>query len=115
MAKVTNNTNQYKNAFENACRNALNEIAKAGHTDLVANCVTGVGTPAPGTLKKGHHYKITGIKKVTWGNYVPYAPYVEFTNFKHKGTRSSWFRKTLRADTQKFNQILAKHLKKVGV
>lgn len=106
MAKVTNNTKEYKKAFEFACKNALNEIGTTGKADLMANCVVDTGT-----LRRSHHFKVESIKRLVWGNYANYAVYVEF---RQKGGRP-WFRKTLRADTQKFNQILAKHLKKVGV
>lgn len=119
MATVNNNTESCLNAFENACKNALNEIAVTGNVDLVANCVVHIIQPGekysgvPGTLRRGHSYKVNGVKSVTWGNYVKYAVFVEFVNFTKKGKRD-WFRRTLRADKGKFKLILESHLKKVG-
>lgn len=114
MAKVENNTGAFKDKSRNLVNAALNEIARTGNADLVANCVVHkveegekyYGTP--GTLRRGHAYKIEGLR-VTWGNYVYYAPYVEFINFRKKGRRD-WFRKTLRADAPTFKKILEKHL-----
>lgn len=102
---VTNNTKAFKNAFNNVCKDALNEIGITGKADLMANCAVDTGV-----LRRGHNFKIEGIK-VTFGNYVNYAPYVEF---RAKGSRP-WFRQTLQSDIDKFNNILKKHLKKVGV
>lgn len=106
MAKVINKTSQYIKSFEMAAKKTLEEVGVTGKADLMANCVVDTGT-----LRRSHHFKVEGIKKVIFGNYANYAPYVEF---RTKGGRP-WFRKTLEGDTGKFKAIMEKHFKKVGV
>lgn len=120
MGVEFNRTQETINKMEMLVDEALKEIGKTGNIDLVANSPVHKIKPGekykgvPGTLKRGHSYKVTSnskTKKVTFGNYVYYAPYVEF---KEKGKGGNpWFRETLREDREKFLQIVKKHLKKV--
>lgn len=103
MARITNNTNEYIKLFEKAKNNTLNEIGVVGKADLMSNCAVDTGT-----LRKGHSFKIDN-SKVIFGNYINYAPYVEF---RKKGGRP-WFRKTIINDKDKFYKIIIKHFKGV--
>lgn len=120
MGVEFNRTQEVIKNLERVSRECLQEIGKTGNADLVANCPVHIIKPGekykgrPGTLRLGHSYKTTfnsKTKKVTFGNHIYYAPYVEF---KEKGKGGNpWFRETLRADREKFLQIVKKHLKKV--
>lgn len=103
--KIKDNTNATIQKLNACISSALNEIGATGRVDLMANCVVDTGM-----LRRGHNYKVNGIKSVTFGNYVSYAPYVEF---RRNGSRP-WFVSTIKNDKSKFNKILEKHLKKVG-
>lgn len=103
--KVNDKTDATINKLNVCLSSALEEIGATGRVDLMANCVVDTGT-----LRRGHNYKVNGVKSVTFGNYVQYAPYVEF---RRNGARP-WFVSTIQNDKTKFNKILEKHLKKVG-
>lgn len=119
MARIYNNTNKLLSNLDASVKACMLEIGTTGRADLMANCVVGKNTPAPGTLRKGHFFRLSDgfswsggfrTKKVIFANYVEYAPYVEFKR-QSKGGRP-WFRMTLKADTEKFNNILKKHIAK---
>lgn len=108
MSKLTDNTDEFKEAFNNSILSCLNEIGTVGKADLMSNCKVRTGALRRGhffrTDKEGNNYKVIFI------NNVQYAPYVEFKQFS-KGGRP-WFRMTLRNDAELFNSIVKKYIKR---
>lgn len=107
MAELINNIDEIKRQFLEACENGMNEIGITGTAELQSNSPV-----LKGFLRRSLTFKKANKSSkynVTFGSSLDYAPYTEFRN-KSKG----WMRGTMRGFSSEAQEILKKHLRKVG-
>lgn len=107
MAELINNIDQIKRQFLEVCENAMNEIGITGTAELQSNSPV-----LKGFLRRSLTFKKANTSSkyiITFGSSLDYAPYTEFRN-KSKG----WMRGTMRGVSSEAQEILKKHLRKVG-
>lgn len=107
MAELINNIDEIKRQFLEACENAINEIGIIGTAELQSNSPV-----KEGFLRRSLTFKKANTSSkyiITFGSSLDYALYTEFRN-KSKG----WMRGTMRGFSSEAQEILKKHLRKVG-
>lgn len=107
--KLINNFTQKQQEIKAAIANTAAEVGAVVVADLQAN------SPVKhGLLRRGHNFKLkkSGNSNIlSIGNYMYYAPYVEFKPVGRGG--NPWFRKTLRADAPKIKKMCEEGLRRV--
>ena len=107
MAELTNNIDEIKRQFLESCENAVNEIEITGTAKLQSNSPV-----LKGFLRRSLTFKRVNTSNrysITFGSSLDYAPYTEF-----RGKSKGWMRRTMRGLSSEAQEILKKHLRKVG-
>lgn len=107
---LIDNTDKIIQQFNNAMRDAFNEIGITGTAQIQA--LAPVDT---GNLRRSYAYKVSiGSKDfvVVFGTNITYAVYVEMKP-EARGGRPH-LRKVIESEIEEFNKILRKHLQRVG-
>lgn len=107
MAELINNIDKIKRQFLEACESGMNEIGITGTAELQSNSPV-----LYGFLRRSLTFKkatISNKYSVTFGSSLEYAPYTEF-----RGKSKGWMRGTMRGLSYEAQEILKKHLRKVG-
>lgn len=107
--KFVNNILNKQQEIKTAIANTAAEVGAVIVADLQANSPV-----KDGLLRRGHNFKLkkSGNKNLlTIGNYMYYAPYVEFKPVGRGG--NPWFRATLRKDAPKIKRMCEEGLRRV--
>lgn len=108
MAKIVNNIPKISRHLRNSLMIGGNILGLKGVADIQSNAPVG----ETGNLRRGYSFEVDFMYselRITFGNHVPYAKYVEFKP-RNKGGRPH-FRITLKALEQEAQQIFERKLK----
>lgn len=107
MAELINNVDKIKRQFLETCENAMNEIGITGTAELQSNSPV-----LKGFLRRSLTFKKANTSSkysIIFGSSIDYAPYTEF-----RGKSKGWMRGSMRGFSSEAQEILKKHLRKVG-